>query len=56
MDVVDEIVEEALPFILVKDPLEACLVHFGFENFDTDRSVEEVNALLNSSSTLDFPP
>ena len=56
VDVVDEIVEEALPSILVEDPLEACLAHFGFENFDIDGSVEEVNVLLNASSTSDFPP
>ena len=52
----DGIVEEALPFILIKDPLEACLAHFGFENFDIDGSIEEANVLLNSSSTPDFPP
>ena len=56
VDVVDEIVEEALPSILVEDPLKACLAHFGFENFDIDGSVEEVNVLLNVSSTPDFPP
>ncbi|GMP71332.1 hypothetical protein CsSME_00029789 [Camellia sinensis var. sinensis] len=46
----------ALPSILVEDPLEAYLAHFGFENFDIDGSIEEVNVLLNSSSTPDFPP
>ncbi|KAF5933586.1 hypothetical protein HYC85_029757 [Camellia sinensis] len=56
VDVVDEIVEEALPSILVEDPLEACLAHFGFENFDIAGSVEEVNVLLNSSSTPDSLP
>ena len=56
MDVVDGIVDEALPSILVEDSLEACLAHFGFENFDIDGLVEEVNVLLNSSSTLNFPP
>ncbi|XP_028109678.1 uncharacterized protein LOC114308305 [Camellia sinensis] len=56
VDIVGGIVNEALPSILIKDPLEACLAHFGFDDFDIDRSVEEVNALHNSSSTPDFPP
>ena len=48
VDVVDEIVEEALPSILVEDPLEACLAHFGFENFDIDGSVKEALKLLDA--------
>jgi len=30
-----------------EDPLEKCLAHFG-QNFDIDKSIEEVNALLDS--------
>lgn len=48
VDVIQECVEEALPYILVEDPLEACLAHFGFEEYDIDRSIEEVNSLLDS--------
>lgn len=56
MDVVDELVEDALPYILAEDSLEACLVHFGFDDFDIKKSMEEVNSLLNSILPMDFPP
>ncbi|XP_058213682.1 uncharacterized protein LOC131325434 [Rhododendron vialii] len=56
VDMIDNLVEEALPYILNKDPLEACLAHFGFNKFDIDQSIEEVNALLDASPLLDFPP
>ncbi|XP_028071942.1 uncharacterized protein LOC114274252 [Camellia sinensis] len=56
IDIVDELVEGTLPFVLAEDPLEICLAHFGFEAFDIDRSIEEVNALLNFSLPFDFPP
>ncbi|XP_057500991.1 uncharacterized protein LOC130785012 [Actinidia eriantha] len=46
----DELVEEALPYILTKDPLEACLTHFGFDKYDIDHSIEEVNALLGETT------
>ncbi|GFY95438.1 hypothetical protein Acr_10g0008230 [Actinidia rufa] len=46
----DELVEEAFPSILMEDPLEACLAHFGFDEYDIDHSIEEVNALLGKTT------
>jgi hypothetical protein len=43
MDNIEEFVEDSLPSLLTKDPLEACLTHFGFEDFDTDLYIEEVH-------------
>ncbi|GMP33965.1 hypothetical protein CsSME_00007052 [Camellia sinensis var. sinensis] len=42
--------------LVPKDPLEACLAHFGFDNFDINGLIKKVNALLNFFSTPDFPP
>lgn len=39
---------------LVEDPLQACLDHFGFEEFDIDKSIEEVNTLLDSTHLMDI--
>ena len=36
---------------LSDDPLQTCLTHFGLD-FDIDRSVEEVNALLDSTPSM----
>jgi hypothetical protein len=36
LDNIQEYIEDSLPSLLTKDPLEACLIHFGFENFDID--------------------
>ena len=36
VDIIDGLVEEALPHILSDDPLEACLSHFGVEEFDIE--------------------
>jgi hypothetical protein len=36
VDNIEEYVEDSLPSLLADDPLEACLTHFGFEDFDTD--------------------
>jgi hypothetical protein len=36
VDNIEEYVEDSLPSLLADDPLEACLAHFGFEDFDTD--------------------
>ena len=46
VDLIEALVDD--PFIsnLSDDPLQTCLTHFDF-NFDIDRSVEEVNALLD---------
>jgi hypothetical protein len=36
LDNIEEYVEYSLLSLLTKDPLEACLTHFGFEDFDTN--------------------
>ena len=53
---VEEIVEDATPYVLTPDPLEACLAHFAFDEFDIDQSISEVNALLDSTPLLKPPP
>lgn len=37
VDNIEEYIEDSLPSLLTKDPLEAWLTHFGFEDFDTDQ-------------------
>ena len=37
---------------LSDDPLQTCLTHFGFD-FDINRSVDEVNTLLDSTPSMD---
>ncbi|XP_058223187.1 uncharacterized protein LOC131332892 [Rhododendron vialii] len=49
VDVVHELVEEAF------DPLEACLAHFGYEEFDIDQSIVEVNSLLDLAPCMTKP-
>ncbi|XP_059650697.1 uncharacterized protein LOC132296522 [Cornus florida] len=56
VDVIDEVVEESLPFILSKDPLETCMSHFDFSNFDVDQAIQEVNSLLDINAIMDVPP
>jgi hypothetical protein len=56
MDSIEEYVEDSLPSLLVDDPLEACLAHFGFENFNTDQYVEEVHDLLETAASAVFHP
>jgi hypothetical protein len=41
---------------LADDPLEACLAHFGFEDFDTDQYIEEVHDLVETAASADFHP
>ncbi|XP_058223108.1 uncharacterized protein LOC131332823 [Rhododendron vialii] len=55
VDVIHELVEEALPYILVEDPFEACLAHFGYEEFDIDQSIAEVNSLLDLAPYMAKP-
>ena len=47
--------EEALPYILTEDPLEAFLSHFSFDEYDVDHSITEVNTLLVEVAMMDFP-
>ena len=56
VDVIDGLVEEALPYILTEDPLDACLAHFGYNEFDIEKSIEEVNAMLELPPLLDHAP
>ncbi|KAF5933281.1 hypothetical protein HYC85_029452 [Camellia sinensis] len=56
VDIVDELVKGALLSVLVEDPLKTCLAHFGFEGFDIDHSIEEINALFDSAPPFDYPP
>ena len=36
VDNFEEYVEDLLPSLLTKEPLEACITHFGFKDFDID--------------------
>jgi hypothetical protein len=56
VDNIEEYVEDSLPSLLTKDPLEACLTHFGFEDFDTDQYIEEVHDLLETTVSANFHP
>jgi hypothetical protein len=55
LDIVEESIKDSLPHLLMKHPLEACLTHFGFEDFDTEQYIGKVNYLLNTATTIDFP-
>ncbi|KAH9658353.1 hypothetical protein KPL70_023455 [Citrus sinensis] len=52
VDLIETIVDNTFFSNLSDDPLQTCLTHFGFD-FDIDRSVDEVNALLDSASSMD---
>ncbi|XP_059649406.1 uncharacterized protein LOC132295243 isoform X1 [Cornus florida] len=56
VNVLDELVEESLPSILSKDPLEVCLTHFNMDAFYIEGSICEVNGLMDTVATLDYPP
>lgn len=56
VDLIDELVEEALPHLLMKDPLEACLNHFSSEDFDVEQYIGEVHSLLDTADQIDCPP
>jgi hypothetical protein len=56
VDNIEEYVEDSLPIILAKDPLEDCLTHFGSEDFNTNQYIDEVNALLETAASSDFYP
>jgi hypothetical protein len=56
VDNIEEYVEDSLPSLLADDPLEACLTHFGFEDFDTDQYIEEVHDLLETAASADLHP
>jgi len=50
IDVIDEMIEEALPAILSSDPLETCLSHGDLGLCDLESTIDEMD------STLDFTP
>jgi hypothetical protein len=52
----EEYVEDSLLSLLAEDPLEACLTHFGFEDFDTDQYIKEVHDLLETAAGAEFHP
>jgi hypothetical protein len=56
VDTIKEYVEDSLPSLLADDPLEACLAHFGFEDFNTNQYIEEVHDLLETVASADFHP
>jgi uncharacterized coiled-coil protein SlyX len=53
---IEEYVENSLPSLLADDLLEACLAHFGFEEFDMDQYIEEVHDLLETAASASFHP
>ncbi|KAH9698032.1 hypothetical protein KPL71_023850 [Citrus sinensis] len=52
VDLIETIIDNTFLSNLSDDPLQTCLTHFGFD-FDIDRSVDEVNALLDSAPSMD---
>ena len=52
VDLIEALVNDTFISNLSDDPLQTCLTHFGFD-FDIDRSVDEVNALLDSAPSMD---
>ncbi|KAH9704471.1 hypothetical protein KPL70_011476 [Citrus sinensis] len=52
VDLIEALVDDTFVSNLSDDPLQTCLTHFGFD-FDIDRSVDEVNALLDSAPSMD---
>jgi hypothetical protein len=56
VDHIEEYVKDSLPSLLADDPLEACLAHFGFEDFDMNQYIEEVHDLLETTASADFHP
>ena len=56
VDNIEEYVEDSLLSLLADDPLEACLTHFGFEDFNIDQYIEEVHDLLETTASAEFHP
>ncbi|KAH9735065.1 hypothetical protein KPL71_017621 [Citrus sinensis] len=52
VDLIETIVDNTFLSNLSDDPLQTCLTHFGLD-FDIDRSVDEVNTLLDSAPYMD---
>ena len=52
VDLIKTLVDNIFISNLSDDPLQTCLTHFGLD-FDIDKSVDEVNALLDSTPSMD---
>ncbi|KAH9680959.1 BED-type domain-containing protein [Citrus sinensis] len=52
VDLIEALVDDTFLSNLSDDPLQTCLTHFGLD-FDIDRSVDEMNALLDSAPSMD---
>lgn len=52
MALIEELIDHIFSSNLSDDHLQTCLTHFNF-NFDIDKSIEEGNALLDSSPSMD---
>ena len=52
LDLIEEIVDNTFLSNLSYNPLQTCLTQFDL-NFDINRSVDEVNALLDSAPSMD---
>ncbi|XP_059436756.1 uncharacterized protein LOC132169812 [Corylus avellana] len=55
-DRIEGYVEDSLPSLLTKVPVEACLNYFDFEEFNTDQYIQEVYDLLETAASADFHP
>ena len=53
IDVIYEIIEEALPAILDKDPLRTCLFHRNLGLFDLESTKGELDSILDSTLYLE---
>ncbi|KAH9670818.1 hypothetical protein KPL70_017120 [Citrus sinensis] len=51
VDLIEALIYNTFVSNLSDDPLQTCLTHFGLD-FDIDRSVNEVNALLDSAPSM----
>ena len=56
VNMLEEVVDDKALTLLDSDPLQACLTHFGVDDFDIDEYTKEVNALLEPSNFGTTPP
>ena len=52
VDVIDEMIKEALPTILSNNPLGTCLFHRCFILFDLESTIDEMQSMLDSTRHL----
>ena len=55
MDILKDIMEEATPIILSQNLLQTYLAHFRMDDFDVNRYVDKVNALLDTPYSKNIP-